>query len=364
MKKFDVKELMPGMVLAEDVFVSENKIPLFEKGDILSSKDIARLTFYSVNEVSVETQPVQSTPAPPPDLPNLHKETRSKRIQASKEFREFKQDFENCTEKYAHTLNDILAKNKEFELDELMTPIYQLMSKNKNTNSVFDMLHNLRQYDDATYAHCINVALISNILAQWLRYDKDEIELATQAGLFHDIGKLMIPDSIIKKKTKLTAEEYDEIKKHPQIGYDCIKEFPLSNHVKNAVLMHHERCDGTGYPSKLTGPQMDKFAKLIAIADVYDAMTSARYYRGPLCPFIAIATFEEDGFQKYDSEMILTFLQNIVNTYISDTVRLNTGEVGEIIFINRNNLSKPTIKIGNQYIDLSKTHNVYIEEIL
>ena len=128
--------------------------------------------------------------------------------------------------------------------------------------------------------------------------------------------------------------------------------------------MHHERCDGTGYPLKIKGPQIDRFAKAVAIADVYDAMTSARHYRGPLCPFIAISMFEEEGFHKYDPEIIMVFLQNIVNTYLLNTVRLNTGEIGEIIFINKTHLSKPTIKVGEDYIDLSKCPGVYIQEII
>ena len=82
--------------------------------------------------------------------------------------------------------------------------------------------------------------------------------------------------------------------------------------------------------------QANSEEEAVAIADVYDAMTSARYYRGPLCPFIAISMFEDEGFQRYDPEMIIAFLHNIVNTYLRNTVRLNTGEVGEIIFINAN----------------------------
>ena len=93
-------------------------------------------------------------------------------------------------------------------------------------------------------------------------------------------------------------------------------------------------------------------------------MTSARYYRQALCPFIAISMFEDEGFQRYDTEMILCFLENIVNTYLLDTVRLNTGEVGEIVFINRTKLSKPTIKIDEDYVDLSKLNGVYIQEIV
>ena len=361
MKKIDRKSLMPGMVVAEDIYVNTKKAILLNKGDIIVEKDLAKLTFYSIDEVAIEDDSDKSIFC---EVTSDEVSTRAQHIKLTPEFQEFKRDFEECAAAFQHSINDIILKNKEFNLDELMAPIYHLIEKGRNTSTIFDMLHNLREYDDATYTHCLNVALISNILAKWLRMDEAEVEIATQAGLFHDIGKMMIPDNIIKKNGQLTAKEYEEIKKHPQIGYDAIKSYSISNHVKNAALMHHERCDGTGYPQKIKAPQIDRYAKLVSIADVYDAITSARHYREPLCPFVAIELFENDGFQKYDSEMIMTFIRNIVNTYIGSTVRLNSGETGEIIFINREQLSKPTVKIGDDYIDLTKCPNIFIEQIL
>jgi HD-GYP domain-containing protein (c-di-GMP phosphodiesterase class II) len=128
--------------------------------------------------------------------------------------------------------------------------------------------------------------------------------------------------------------------------------------------MHHERCDGTGYPYGLTADRIDTYGKMVAIADVYDAMTSARIYRGPLCPFIAISVFENEGLQKYDARFILTFLQNIVNTYLLHRVRLSNGIEGDIVFINRDHLSKPTVKCGNKYIDLSQHPEIYVEAMI
>ena len=93
-------------------------------------------------------------------------------------------------------------------------------------------------------------------------------------------------------------------------------------------------------------------------------MTSARVYRDPLCPFIAIEMFESEGLQKYDTNAIMTFLQNIVNTYLLNEVRLNDGREGEIIFINRDHLSRPTIRIGSEYLDLSLYPDLHIEEII
>ena len=349
------------MVLANNVYTHDTNVKLMDKGTVLTDKEIARLAFYSVIDVLIEEEPTEMPEKSSPVDTGL---TYSERLKQSPEFKEFKEDFEQCASKFEHTIKDILEHNKELDLDEMMTPIYSLIGEGRTTSNIFDMLHNLRAYDDATYTHCINVALISNVLAQWLKWSETETELVTQAGLFHDIGKLLIPDSIITKPGQLTDDEYTLIKTHPQKGYEAMKPLNVSSHVKNAALMHHERCDGTGYPLKLRGPQIDKFAKVVAIADVYDAMTSSRYYRGPLCPFIAISMFEEEGFQKYDPEMIMAFLSNIVNTYLTNTVRLNTGEVGEIIFINHAHLSKPTVKVGGDYIDLNKCPGVYIQEII
>ena len=361
MKRVLTKKLIPGMVLAGDVLSFDSNIRLLEKGTVLNEKDIARLAFYSIIDVLIEDKPVDEKA---PERAADAELTYSERLKQSQDFKEFKQDFEECALKYEHTIQDIIHGNKDLDLDDMMTPIYSLLGGGRTSSNIFDMLHNLRLYDDATYTHCINVALITNILAQWLRWSPEEVETATQAGLFHDIGKLLIPDSIITKPSQLTDDEYRIIKTHPQKGYEALKELKISNHVKNAALMHHERNDGTGYPLKLRGPQIDKYAKAVAIADVYDAMTSARYYRAPLCPFIAISMFEDEGFQRYDPEMIIAFLHNIVNTYLRNTVRLNTGEVGEIIFINSNALSKPTIKVADDYIDLSKCPGVYIQEII
>jgi len=139
----------------------------------------------------------------------------------------------------------------------------------------------------------------------------------------------------------------------------------MNPRIVNSAMMHHERCDGTGYPFGLTSERIDDFAKIISIADVYDAMTSARVYRGAMCPFKVIEIFENEGLQKYDTKYILTFIQNVLNTYIQSRVRLSDGRTGEVIMINKQFLSRPLIRSGSSYIDLSKEPDaVYIEEII
>jgi putative nucleotidyltransferase with HDIG domain len=219
----------------------------------------------------------------------------------------------------------------------------------------------MRQYDDLTYAHCLNVSLISNVLAGWLHMSEEEQKLATICGLFHDIGKLTIPDSITKKPDKLTDEEYKIMKNHTVSGFRLLQNQDVDDHIKNAALMHHEKCDGSGYPMGLKGDQIDKYAKIVAIADVYDAMTAARVYRGPLCPFTVIEIFEKEGLQCYETEYILCFLENVVQTFINNRVRLTNGLIGDIVYINKHHLSKPMVKCGAQFVDLAMEKDVSIE---
>ena len=243
-----------------------------------------------------------------------------------------------------------------------MSTVTNLISSDMTGTSVFDMLHNMRQYDDITYMHSMNVALIANTFAKWLHLGKEDTEIVTVGGLLHDIGKLKVPDNIIHKKSRLSPAEYNIIKTHAYQGYDILKNKPnLDGRIKECALMHHERCDGTGYPMGLVDENISPYAKIIAIADVYDAMTAARVYRGPLCPFHVIGIFESEGLQKYDSKFLLTFLEHVATTYMNNRVRLSNGQEGEVVFMNKSQYSRPMIQTSDSFIDLSTERGLYIE---
>ena len=254
--------------------------------------------------------------------------------------------------------------NANIDTDAMLTNTLAILSEATSSYHAFDMLHNMRQYDDLTFAHCMNVALICNIFSQWLKWPEKEQNLLTLCGLLHDIGKLKIPDSIIKKPDRLTDEEYKIVKTHTVEGFHILKSKNINSHIMNAALMHHEKCDGTGYPFGITGDRIDKFAKIVAIADVYDAMTAARVYRGALCPFKVIEMFEQDGLSMFDPEYILVFMENIVQTYIKNWVRLSDGRVGEIVMLNQNKLSRPIVMCDGAFVNLLDHPNLSIEEVL
>lgn len=222
----------------------------------------------------------------------------------------------------------------------------------------------MRNFSDCTYLHSLNVGMISAIIGKWSGMSDEDQHMLVTCGLFHDIGKLMIPPEILNKPGRLTDEEFKIMKSHTVKGYEIIKDLPLDDHIKNCALMHHEKIDGSGYPYGLKGNEIDEFAKILTIADVYDALTAARIYRGPMCPFDAIEIFEKDGFHLYETKYLLKFLQNVINSYMHSHVILTNGAEGEVIMMNTNKLSRPVIHSGSDFIDLSKSSQVKIEKII
>lgn len=376
MKEYQTKDLLPGMVTAIPVRTKRGQL-IINPNVELTRTLISRLEFYGIASVQITENKQVATPMETPKDPAyfpakspvsapspVSDASYSQKLKSSPEFQLFQvdftlrsQDLKNCFDAY---LSDGGTVNKE----ELLSKTISLVSPKQTTLDVFDMLHNMRQVNDSTYAHSLNVAIISRIIGKWLHFSNEELDTLTLAGLLHDIGKTKIPDEVLNKDGKLTDEEFQMIRNHPKYGYDILKSQPLNSHIKKAALMHHERCDGSGYPMGLTMEEIDDYALIIAIADVYDAMTAARSYRAPLCPFEVIAEFEKDGLQKYKPKYILTFLENIANAYQNNRVMLSDGTSARIVLLNHRRLSKPLVQLDDgACIDLEKSP-LYIKAII
>lgn len=352
MRRVATYQLVPGMAVAEDIYNFNNQLVL-AKGTVLTDDIITRLEFYSIISIYVEDEVSSDLePKKPTGYIELQ-DSYSERLQASPQFQEFKKKYEWQVDDFHNTLANVIEKNIPLDVDDLMGSISGLLNESEKNVSLFDMLHNMREYNDSTYSHCMNVALICNTFAKWMKFSDEDIFTVTLCGLMHDVGKLTVPLDILNKPSKLTDEEFNIIKQHPVNGYRVLLRQHLDTTICATALLHHEKCDGSGYPYGLLGHRLDRFTKMVTIADIYDAMTSARVYRGPLCPFKVVEIIEEEGYQKYDPDYLLTFLSHIVNTYISYRVRLSNGQEGEVVYINKHKLGRPTIKCGNEFIDLS-----------
>lgn len=357
-RRISIREALPGMVTAEDVYTYNNQL-VISKGTVLSDKVITRLRFYSISHFHIFL-----SDATLKDTPVQKVTTQSKLIKESQEFKQFSQTFVTSVKEFKGNLNNVVTSTDEIDVDSLLEHTTSILSDARNGIHVFDMLHNLRSYDDITYVHSVNVSLICRVFGGWLKMSEKDIDVLTLCGLLHDVGKLTLPASIINKKEPLTDEEYNLVKTHSIRGYKILKDKDIDPRIKYTALMHHERCDGSGYPKGFKGSELNSFAKIVAIADVYDAMTSPRVYRSALCPFDAISMFETEGLQKYDPKFIMVFLEHIGQSYLGNRVKLNNGIEGEIIMLNKGALSKPVIKVGDKFIDLSKNHDLVIESII
>lgn len=360
-----------GMIAANNIYSRDSQL-LINKGTELSERSIIRLKLYGIKELEILIHNEFAT-SETDKVEEMHEQNQSDfesnyfetdylgRLQGTQEFRKFKSAIVNTADYMKNYFNRIVQNNEHINTKVLMDELEIILAESRNGLHLIEMLTCINSYDDSTYLHSINVSLICYAIGRWINLPIDEVRVLALSGLLHDIGKLRIPSEILLKPSKLTYEEYKKIQKHTILGYQILEHEDIDPRIKYAALMHHEKCDGSGYPCKLKSNQIETFAKIVAIADVYDAMTSNRIYRGPICPFNVISEFEKDGLVKFDPLSLLTFLENMVNSYINYWVLLSNQEKAEIIMINKNALSKPVVRTQNEnYIDLSREREIKI----
>ncbi len=379
------------MVVAKEI-VTKHGQTIAKTGTVLTDTLIARLSFYRIDSVYVEDlpkpeEPLQdAVPAEPlveeavtVELPKKEppaepvivapsvKDTiaYSQKLKNKPEFLDFQVAYSKNIALLTRVLNQIYKGDSSFSTDELLHEAESLF-QGKTTLEILDLLHAIRAVDDSVYAHSLNVALVARGIGRWLKFSKEDLNILTLAGLLHDVGKLSIPEEILNKQGKLTDEEFDMIRQHPLTGNRLLKNIPgLDHRILAATLQHHERGDGSGYPRQLQQDEIDDFASIIAIADVYDAMTAARTYRAPLCAFQVIESFEQDGIKKYNPKYILLFLDRIASSYQNSRVVLSDGSRCRIIYINHRKLSRPMVQFDDgTVLDLAAKPELHITSIL
>ncbi len=359
MRQIPIAALTPGMITAAEIDSYDN-VTIVPKGIILTENIISRLEGYSIYYAYIEDDFIVdlSTPMTGPAVLTQDASTAAEAPAGNAQFQRFYQGYVRCAEHYEANLMKSLHRNEPFRTNELLKETMALLYQDRQEVSVFDMLLNMHNTEDSVCNHCINVALICNILSRWLHFSETDQMMATACGLFHDVGKFMLPAGILRKPGKLTPDEFEIIKTHTTEGFHLLGRYSsIPEPVKNAALMHHEKCDGSGYPYGLKGDDIDRFSKIVTIADIFDAMTSERVYRAAMCPFSVIKYFEDDGIQKYEIKFILTFLENVSNAYLNHRVTLSNGMEGNVIFINPDNYSRPVVRTeNNEIIDLQKSY--------
>lgn len=225
---------------------------------------------------------------------------------------------------------------------------------NIDAASILQVMNGVQKDDEYLFSHSTNVALLNGLMGKWLNLSEKEIGSLTKIGMMHDVGKVMIPEEIINKPSRLTSEEFEIVKQHPVHSFDMlVKSGETDIDVLLAVRGHHEKINGTGYPDHLPFDRITLFSKITTISDIYDAMVSKRVYKDIHSPFEVLEEFAQGRFSNLDTRLINVFLNNMPKELLGKSVLLSDGRVGTVMFINSNSYGYPIVKVDDTIITTS-----------
>lgn len=345
-----VESLIPDMILYEDIYTENNELLLLSN-TVLTLEQINMLKTKGPATVGIA------------DLTEA-KQTRYHHLHNNTHFQHFDEVYQQSLVQFIRiikTMDTGLKLNTE-KLLQLRNTVVDAV----RTGSEFmDYLYNLMPNEnEITYNHCFNCGIMTYFFAKWCNYPPEELDIITLCGFLFDIGKTKIDDELLWKSQKLTPEEMVQMQHHIHLGYEMVRTKNLPPHVVSVMIMHHERCDGSGYPAGITDSKINPYALLAGLADTYEAMTHPRAHRTALTPFQAIGVLEKNGLNKYGSKNTRVILSVIAKSYLGRKVSLSDGTVGRIVEIHDDWLHKPTIFTDIQYIDLRFTPDVEINLML
>ena len=219
--------------------------------------------------------------------------------------------------------------------------IRSLRIKNLMVNMI-----DMKVFDDYTYYHSVNVAVLSIVLGVALEMDRSELCNLGFAALMHDIGKVFVNKDVLNKNGPLTPEEFEEIKTHSLLGCNHIKKgYGVSNASYMGILDHHEKYEGGGYPNNLKGNRISWYGRIIAVSDVYDALTSDRPYRKAMLPSDAMEYIMASTGILFDPQVVEVFVKKIAPYPVGTCVRLSNGLIGIVIENYENLCMRPKLRI-------------------
>ena len=338
MKVITKMELQPDMVLGEDIQDQDRVI--YPAGTTVTPQILEKLKRNNLVCVTIMEDV---------DFANTH----YAKIRFDSNFKAFERAYPIFLGEYKLAMKQLLVMGRKPADIVLLTIYRELYYYISSGSALLDYLYNLMpSEDELTYTQGLNAALLAGAFADWLSMSEEEKNTLILCGFYYDIGKQQLPYELLWKPGKLTDAEFKIIKTHPVVGYTTVRNQDLNEHVKNAVIMHHERLDGSGYPYHMTGQKIDVYARYMAIIDAYIAMASPRTYRNALTPLQILGNFEK-SLDKYDVELLMPIMKRIADAQIGTNVQLNDGSIWEVLIIHPTKFSRPILKNEkNEFVDL------------
>ena len=368
--KISIDDLKLGQLIAEPVVVvADNGMDIIvcKKNTTVDEKIIALLKKHRVHQVTVfKPQPAPAKPSVKevqqapivPEKPRYIPPSEVKPIfdeKIKKEAVEGIQSMFSFIEGSGEHMTTAYQAIKGFE-----KIVDQVVEVATSDSSSFLHIHDLKSHDEYTYHHSLSVTLLAISTGQAMGLDDDKLMKLGKCAMLHDAGKQFIPHEIINKKGKLTDEEFKIMKDHPVVGANSIKAKGIGDvELWGGVMLHHEKVNGRGYPHGLKKEQIPLFARIIAVADVYDAITSYRSYRKPMHPQMAYEIICSEIETSFDYDIVKAFTDRLIVFPIGCVVELTDKRMGVVI----DNVEKlrPVLRLAEgDILDLSNIKNLTI----
>lgn len=347
--------LRPGQILASDL-VMEGKKVMLRKGVTLNGllvSRIAQLGFQGVYIIDDLSQDLE--------VANVISDTL--KYKAKADVKSLYISIQNKTETKSINQLEMISKVISDIVDEI------LYNRKLMVNVV-----DLRTFDDYTFSHSVNVAVLSVVMGTVLGLSRPRLNELAMGALIHDIGKVFIDRKVINKPGRLNADEFLEMKKHSEKGYEYLKAHSqVTEQALKVVLLHHEQYNGNGYPFGYSGDQIEFFARIVCVADVYDALISDRPYRRAMLPSDAMEYIMGGYGTMFDPKVVKAFTRKVAPYPTGTCVRLSNGMTGIVAQNYELSCLRPRLKLivdgkpTDEYMDLTtdnNTLNITIKEII
>ncbi len=340
MRLISTKVLQEEMVIAKTIW-NEAGMPLLQEGVHVTNRIIQRLQQLNVQYVYIDdeiSKNIEVVEAIPPKIRNAAVNKIENSFKTLKRLKGT--DITYCLEK----------SSKDFKaiINSLMDSIF-------DNEELLTVLSDAFIYDEYIYQHSLQVTIYTISIAHEMKYNAEEVRQIGIGAMLHDIGKMLIPQETLQKPGRLTNEEYDTMKMHTQYGFDMLRNLhTISLLSAHCAFQHHERLDGSGYPRGLVDFEIHPYAKIIAVADVFDAVTSNRVYRNKMLPSEGLAIINEGSGTLYD-QMVVEAFNRVIAAYPNGTVLLlSNGSRGIVSKQNASNTMRPKLRIFEEHGKLVK----------
>ena len=370
LKAFAVRSLLPEMLIGRTVYEGETEVVLVEGGTVLDRATINLLKEKGIASVYVDEDSI---------LAAVEKEKAAKAEPVEETVtpeRDAKLD-DKYAEDYRYVYGEMEKLFQEAAVTgrlnmDILQPVMasgRLRDLYKEGATAVSMIYTMNQDGDYNIHHCVHLAILSGLMAKWMGLVGMDRQNLVLAGLFLDIGKQFIEKDLLEKKGRLTEEEFDILKNHVVDSFKLLESSDLSGRadLMNGVIQHHERNDGSGYPSGLEGDQISTFGKVLAVLDSYDAMASSRTYAEKRSPFEVFKILYADVLDgKLDSEYAVLFMRKLNAALNGCWLRLSDGTAGRIVYIDESRVTAmPVVQLADGgFIDLNTVKDITVVEIM